>query len=165
MQTMLRRPLALLLLLGGASGLDARTAKPLISLDARTAKPLISRRHAFAAAASCVAAPLAAGAASPFDGEYSDPNHPDGFRRITTVGSAATIVGQDDPGSATWRIAGRVDEGTIALKVEQGSVQPPEGTTLEDFAGDGTIVPVFRGKLAPGGRGIAWPDGNTWSLK
>ena len=154
MQTMRRRPIALLLLLGGASGLDARTAKP-----------LISRRHAFATAASCVAAPLAAGAASPFDGEYSNPNHPDGFRRITTVGSAATIVGQDDPGAATWRIAGRVDEGTIALKVEQGSVQPPEGTTLEDFAGDGTIVPVFRGKLAPGGRGIAWPDGNTWSLK
>lgn len=124
--------------------------------------PSCSRR--FVGAACAFASSAKALAASPLDGEYRDPNHPDGFRRITaTSATSATIVGQDGPGAPVWKLAGRIeDDSTLALKISPGTVQPPEGVTMEDF-GDG-YVQVFRGKFSLDGTpGIQWPDGNRWT--
>ena len=127
------------------------------------ARPLVSRRGFAAAACGAAAAPpLAAVASGVFDGEYADPNHPDGFRRITSSGAEAQIVGQDEPGAPQWKIAGVVDGDMLALVVEAGSVQPPEGVTMEDL-GDGKYVQIFRGKRTA--TGIAWPDGNSWTRR
>ena len=131
---------------------------------------LISRRALSmfpCAAAAAVAA--RASAATVYDGEYRDPNHPDGFRRITSsAAGAATIVGKDEPGAATWTISAVLDDGgSIALEIAPGSVQPPEGVAVEDLRGDGALVSVFRGKYddAGGAPGILWPDGNKWLRK
>jgi hypothetical protein len=95
------------------------------------------------------------------EGEYSDPNHPNGWRKFKVEGERATITGQDDPRAPVWSIGGIVGDSTIALLVEPGSVQPPSGTTMETV--DDKIVPVFRGEIVDDG--IKWPDGNKWTRK
>ena len=95
------------------------------------------------------------------EGEYADPNHVDGWRKIKVTGDRARITGQDDPGGAVWSIKGIATDSTIALLVEPGSVQPPAGTTMESV--DDVIVPVFRGDIVADG--IKWPDGNKWQRR
>ena len=94
-------------------------------------------------------------------GEYADPNHVDGWRKIKVTGDRARITGQDDPGGPVWSINGLATDSTIALLVEPGSVQPPAGTTMESV--DDVIVPVFRGDIVADG--IKWPDGNKWQRR
>ena len=95
------------------------------------------------------------------EGEYADPNHVDGWRKIKVTGDRARITGQDDPGGPVWSIKGLATDSTIALLVEPGSVQPPAGTTMESV--DDVIVPVFRGDIVADG--IEWPDGNKWQRR
>ena len=95
------------------------------------------------------------------EGEYADPNHVDGWRKIKVTGDRARITGQDDPGGPVWSINGLATDSTIALLVEPGSVQPPAGTTMESV--DDVIVPVFRGDIVADG--IKWPDGNKWQRR
>ena len=95
------------------------------------------------------------------EGEYADPNHVDGWRKIKVTGDLARITGQDDPGGPVWSINGLATDSTIALLVEPGSVQPPAGTTMESV--DDVIVPVFRGDIVADG--IKWPDGNKWQRR
>ena len=37
------------------------------------------------------------------EGEYADPNHVDGWRKIKVTGDRARITGQDDPGGPSGR--------------------------------------------------------------
>ena len=52
------------------------------------------------------------------EGEYADPNHVDGWRKIKVTGDLARITGQDDPGGPVWSINGLATDSTIALLVE-----------------------------------------------
>mgnify|MGYP003309598147 CR=1 FL=1 len=115
---------------------------------------------AFATAAATLATTRRSNALQ-LEGEYADPNHVDGWRKIKVTGDRARITGQDDPGGPIWSIKGLATDSTIALLVEPGSVQPPAGTTMESV--DDVIVPVFRGDIVADG--IKWPDGNKWQRR
>ena len=52
------------------------------------------------------------------EGEYADPNHVNGWRKIKVTGDRARITGQDDPGGPVWSIKGLATDSTIALLVE-----------------------------------------------
>ena len=119
-----------------------------------------TRRAAFATAAATLATTRRCDALQ-LEGEYADPNHVDGWRKIKVTGERARITGQDDPGGPVWSIKGLATDSTIALLVEPGSVQPPAGTTMESV--DDVIVPVFRGDIVADG--IKWPDGNKWQRR
>ena len=119
-----------------------------------------TRRAAFATAAATLTTTRRCGALQ-LEGEYADPNHVDGWRKIKVTGDRARITGQDDPGGPVWSIKGIATDSTIALLVEPGSVQPPAGTTMESV--DDVIVPVFRGDIVADG--IKWPDGNKWQRR
>lgn len=119
-----------------------------------------TRRAAFATAAATLATTRRCDALQ-LEGEYADPNHVDGWRKIKVTGDRARITGQDDPGGPVWSIKGLATDSTIALLVEPGSVQPPAGTTMESV--DDVIVPVFRGDIVADG--IKWPDGNKWQRR
>ena len=119
-----------------------------------------TRRAALATAAATLATTRRC-AALQLEGEYADPTHVDGWRKIKVTGDRARITGQDDPGGPVWSIKGLATDSTIALLVEPGSVQPPAGTTMESV--DDVIVPVFRGDIVADG--IKWPDGNKWQRR
>ena len=119
-----------------------------------------TRRAALATAAATLATTRRCDALQ-LEGEYADPNHVDGWRKIKVTGDRARITGQDDPGGPFWSIKGLATDSTIALLVEPGSVQPPAGTTMESV--DDVIVPVFRGDIVADG--IKWPDGNKWQRR
>ena len=119
-----------------------------------------TRRAALATAAATLTTTRRCGALQ-LEGEYADPNHVDGWRKIKVTGDRARITGQDDPGGPVWSIKGLATDSTIALLVEPGSVQPPAGTTMESV--DDVIVPVFRGDIVADG--IKWPDGNKWQRR
>ena len=119
-----------------------------------------TRRAALATTAATLATTRRSNALQ-LEGEYADPNHVDGWRKIKVTGDRARITGQDDPGGPVWSIKGLATDSTIALLVEPGSVQPPAGTTMESV--DDVIVPVFRGDIVADG--IKWPDGNKWQRR
>ena len=119
-----------------------------------------TRRAALATAAATLATTRRCDALQ-LEGEYADPNHVNGWRKIKVTGDRARITGQDDPGGPVWSIKGLATDSTIALLVEPGSVQPPAGTTMESV--DDVIVPVFRGDIVADG--IKWPDGNKWQRR
>ena len=119
-----------------------------------------TRRAALAIAAATLATTRRCDALQ-LEGEYADPNHVDGWRKIKVTGDRARITGQDDPGGPVWSIKGIATDSTIALLVEPGSVQPPAGTTMESV--DDVIVPVCRGDIVADG--IKWPDGNRWQRR
>ena len=119
-----------------------------------------TRRAALAIAAATLATTRRCDALQ-LEGEYADPNHVNGWRKIKVTGDRARITGQDDPGGPVWSINGLATDSTIALLVEPGSVQPPAGTTMESV--DDVIVPVFRGHIVADG--IKWPDGNKWQRR
>ena len=119
-----------------------------------------TRRAALATAGATLATTRRCDALQ-LEGEYADPNHVDGWRKIKVTGDRARITGQDDPGGPVWSIKGLATDSTTALLVEPGSVQPPAGTTMESV--DDVIVPVFRGDIVADG--IKWPDGNKWQRR
>ena len=76
-----------------------------------------TRRAAFATAAATLATTRRCDALQ-LEGEYADPNHVDGWRKIKVTGDRARITGQDDPGGPVWSINGLATDSTIALLVE-----------------------------------------------
>ena len=104
-----------------------------------------------------------ASAVGRFEGTYSDPNHPAGYRRIAVAGARAAVVGRDAPSEPEWRLSAIVDGDTIALELDAAAVQPPEGVSVEDVGG--RLAPVFRGVFDDAIPGIAWADGNAWTRR
>ena len=76
-----------------------------------------TRRAALATAAATLVAARRCDALQ-LEGEYADPNHVDGWRKIKVTGDRARITGQDDPGGPVWSINGLATDSTIALLVE-----------------------------------------------
>ncbi|GMH56637.1 hypothetical protein TrLO_g14358 [Triparma laevis f. longispina] len=78
-------------------------------------------------------------------GVYSDPNHPKGYREITTTTSTLKISGSDtSKTSPTWELTGALGDGN---------------NIIIDFS------PKNGPKNLPGkfvGDGIIFPDGNKW---
>eukprot|EP00621_Florenciella_sp_RCC1693_P006004 CAMPEP_0182535684 /NCGR_PEP_ID=MMETSP1323-20130603/18510_1 /TAXON_ID=236787 /ORGANISM="Florenciella parvula, Strain RCC1693" /LENGTH=237 /DNA_ID=CAMNT_0024745849 /DNA_START=35 /DNA_END=748 /DNA_ORIENTATION=+ len=76
-------------------------------------------------------------------GEYSDPNHPDGFRVVTALKDQALIVGADGPKDAQWKLAGKMSGDNVLIDFS------PKG-------GPKDLLGKFDGS------GIVFPDGNRW---
>ena len=83
---------------------------------------------------------------SVFEGEYTDPNHPDGMRKITVEGNDVTLTGTDSAGGKQWVLKAKESEGTIFVDFS------PKG-------GPSNLLGVFDKD------GITWPDGNHWTQK
>ena len=77
-----------------------------------------TRRAALATAAASTLVAARRCDALQLEGEYADPNHVDGWRKIKVTGDLARITGQDDPGGPVWSINGLATDSTIALLVE-----------------------------------------------
>jgi len=85
-----------------------------------------------------------------FQGVFSDPKHPKGYRVIVAKGSAATMSLSD--GGADSKLF------NLPVKVNKGK----EGTTLTiDFSPKGGPKNII-GTLANDGSSISFPDGNKW---
>ena len=85
---------------------------------------------------------------SVFDGTFSDPNHPNGFRRISVKKGVATIVGKDEPqDKKEWKLKASVTPGTREM--------------LVDFSPKGGPKDLLA-KWSPTKNGIEFPDGNVW---
>lgn len=80
---------------------------------------------------------------SPWDGRYSDPSHPTGYRDVTVRGNALTIAGRDEPTAAAWKLSAKVDG----------------ASALVDFSPKGGPKDLLA-KLE--GANIVFPDGNSW---
>ena len=95
-----------------------------------------------------VPAARAASSKSVFEGEYLDPNHPEGMRKVTVKGNDVTLVGTDSKDGKQWVLQAKEDSGTIFVDFS------PKG-------GPKDLLGVFdEGKGIKGG--ITWPDKNTW---
>lgn len=113
---------------------------------------------------SVYAASLPATASSWAQGDYSDPNHPTGFRRITVdeVTGIADVVGRDDSDGPLWRLRAKVVDETLVLELADSPVAPPTGVAVEQV--DERLVPTFRGTYSTTpSPSILWPDGNRWT--
>lgn len=79
--------------------------------------------------------------------DYSDPNHPKGYRSITVKGSEVLIEGNDDaPTGKAWSLVGKADGDSILIDFS------PKG-------GPKDLLGKFDGS------GIVFPDGNRWPKK
>ncbi|GMI14699.1 hypothetical protein TrVE_jg1575 [Triparma verrucosa] len=98
------------------------------------------------ASVSLVLVPELAGAEpGKLEGVYSDPNHPKGYRSITTSASKLTIEGSDtSKTSKTWELTGSLGEGD-AIVIDFSPKGGPKNLPGK-FVGDG----------------IVFPDGNKW---
>eukprot|EP00976_Prorocentrum_cordatum_P085768 1186229-Prorocentrum_minimum.AAC.6 len=84
-----------------------------------------------------------------FEGSYSDPNHPDGWRTILLSGPETAIVaGIDSEGGDVWWTEGKVC---------------PEGKCITIDFSKKTGGKVGELKAEPVETGILFPDGNTWT--
>ena len=93
-----------------------------------------------------VVPPAHADAKSVFEGEYTDPNHPDGLRKISVKGKDVTLVGTDSAGGKQWVLQAKESEGTIFVDFS------PKG-------GPKDLLGVYDNGA------IKWPDGNSWTKK
>ena len=90
-----------------------------------------------------------AASTSIFEGEYLDPNHPEGMRKVTVDGNDVTLRGTDSKGGKEWVLKAKEEAGTIFVDFS------PKG-------GPKDLLGVFdEGKGTKGG--ITWPDKNTWT--
>eukprot|EP00636_Phaeomonas_parva_P009628 CAMPEP_0118875900 /NCGR_PEP_ID=MMETSP1163-20130328/16804_1 /TAXON_ID=124430 /ORGANISM="Phaeomonas parva, Strain CCMP2877" /LENGTH=217 /DNA_ID=CAMNT_0006811453 /DNA_START=30 /DNA_END=680 /DNA_ORIENTATION=+ len=103
-----------------------------------------------AALAPLVAQAADAMLASPFIGNYADPNHPRGFRTIAVEGDKATLTGKDEPDADEWVLKGKISGNKIFVDFR------PKG-------GPADLVGEY--KVLPAPSGIVWPDGNKWTKK
>jgi len=76
-------------------------------------------------------------------GTWKDPNHPGGYRKISLVGTNAIVNGADEDGKP-WKVKGVLKGNSIIF----------------DFTPKGGPKDV-EGKYVVG-KGIVFPDGNTW---
>lgn len=102
---------------------------------------------------------MVANAAVDFNGSYSDPNHLNCMRVITTVSPGKVeLSGTDgnpacppDGSGKLWKLSGEVSESSIVVDFSpKGGPANLKGTFLKDNTSDG---------------GIQWPDGNFWTKK
>ena len=82
-----------------------------------------------------------------FDGTFSDPNHPNGYRKISVAKGVATIVGKDEPQDKEWTLKASVAPGAREMRVDFS----PKGGPKDLLA-----------KWSPKKNGIEFPDGNVW---
>lgn len=122
-------------------------------LHALSRREVLSSIPAALATAAVAAAPqrsIAAGAVS-YQGVYTDPTHPKGYRVLTGDAAEATMQLQDDPGGTVY---------TIPIRVKS------DGSTelLIDFSvkGGPADVPGVLGSDAKGVATLTFPDGNVW---
>ena len=90
-----------------------------------------------------------AASTSVFEGEYLDPNHPDGMRKVTVKGNDVTLTGTDSKGGKEWVLKAKEESGTIFVDFS------PKG-------GPKNLLGVFDESKGTKG-GITWPDKNTWT--
>merc|ERR1711879_606130 len=77
-------------------------------------------------------------------GNYSDPNHPGGFRTIEMNGAVASIQGVDGFGAQPWTLVGKVTGNSVRIDFS------PKGGPKD-----------LQGQFD--GSGIVFSDGNRWS--
>eukprot|EP00536_Pseudo-nitzschia_multiseries_P005221 jgi/Psemu1/303182/fgenesh1_kg.95_\ len=112
------------------------------------------------------AAPAKTGTASPFTGDYNDPNHPECLRQVKVVGAplkgdgtrspypVIEVVGYDGKGGKVCTDRPTRDE----LWKVTGTVKTNDSAMI-DFAPKGG--PTLLAKYEDGG--IVFPDGNKWT--
>ena len=137
---------------GGAAPLAAR--RPFLAAAARACPALLPLPLALPALAT------GGGTGGPATTTFADPNHPTGWRTLRAdPGGAATIRGQDEPGSPVWTLAARITGDRVTVRLQDGSLAPPSGAQMEADE-DGTLGLTFSGALRDDG--ILWADGNLW---
>lgn len=119
---------------------------PTCTCEQKLAQHSITAQHSQSAAFSGVFRSNAAWEAA-WSGLYSDPYHPDGYRKITADGGKASVVGKDDATAAVWTLSANVSGSTITV----------------DFSPKGGPASM-QGVLVEGSKvRISWPDGNAWT--
>ncbi len=67
--------------------------------------------------------PFSAVASQPMNGIYSDPNHPNGFRRLRSDdGKTVTVEGSDDGPIVKWTLPGKVQGDSVLIDFSKGSI-------------------------------------------
>ena len=108
-----------------------------------------TRRAALATAAATLVAARRCDALQ-LEGEYADPNHVDGWRKIKVTGDLARITGQDDPGGPVWSINGLATDSTIALLVEPCvEINRCVGCRTKSFLGDNAVLMTESSRVRP----------------
>lgn len=77
-------------------------------------------------------------------GSWNDPNHPGCLRKIQLAGNKAFIKSADEDGKP-WKAVGVIDGTTVVI----------------DFSGKGGPADVTAKYVV--GKGLVFPDGNTWT--
>ena len=119
---------------------------PTCTCEQKLAEHSIPGQHSQSTALSGVFRSNAAWEAA-WSGVYSDPHHPDGYRKITAERGKASVVGKDDATAAVWTLSANVSGSTITV----------------DFSPKGGPASM-QGVLVEGSKvRISWPDGNAWT--
>ena len=83
-------------------------------------------------------------------GNFKDPNHPEGYRKITVEDGICTIKGCDGPGKSEWTLTQEVIGGHLGTEM------------IVDFRPKGGPKNLLA-RWSNCRKGIAFPDGNLWS--
>jgi len=83
---------------------------------------------------------------SVFEGQFKDPNHPNGYRKISVADGVATILGKDEPTDTEWKIVANL----------RGREE-----MLIDFSPKGGPKDLLA-KWSKQMDAIEFPDGNKW---
>ena len=144
-----------------------------IEMQQSRPSPQVQRRQALGGAlggAAALVAPQAAfaekaraGAASPFTGDFDDPQHPGCLRSVKVVGAS---MKPDGTRSRFNGVIVKGTDGTCKDRPERKDVWTLEGKLMSDS----TIVVDFSPKGGPKSlegkwdkNGIVFPDGNKWA--
>ena len=154
---------------------------PIASNALSTGKSSVDRRQLFGVIGSALTGAVVAsipqeaeakafktGAASPFTGDYDDPNHPGCLRQVKVVGAPLRADGTR-PAQPIIEVVGYDGNGTDKVCTERptrADLWKIQGTmksnteALIDFSVKGG-PPNLLGKYEDGG--IVFPDGNKWT--
>lgn len=123
------------------------------------------RRAILVGGSGALLRPLVA-SASVFEGVYSDPNHPSGYRKVIVDGDGARVVGQDEENGPLWTLRAQIvdDDSSLVLELSNGNVAPQSGVEMQKV--DDSLAPTFTGAYSSSpSPSIVWPDGNRWTKK
>jgi len=104
------------------------------------------------------------GMASPFTGEYDDPNHPGCLRRVKVVGAPIKGDGTRSP-YPVIEVKGYDGEGRPNTFKDLWSIQGKvlsKNEAVIDFSPKGGPANLLA-KISDDGTGIVFPDGNKWT--
>ena len=121
-------------------------------MQSTTRREILANAETTTRRASLATAALAARRcdALQLEGEYADPNHVDGWRKIKVTGDRARITGQDDPGGPVWSINGLATDSTIALLVEPCvEINRCVGCRTKSFLGDNAVLMTESSRVRP----------------